>query len=80
MFAPTHLPADVTQTALLEQIHALNQRPGVHGIPLQSPLPAQIDSAVIAAALDLAKDVDGQHPVNLGRLTRGCPQTKWQGT
>jgi methylenetetrahydrofolate dehydrogenase (NADP+)/methenyltetrahydrofolate cyclohydrolase len=62
------LPATVTEAALLEQVGALNRDPGVHGILVQLPLPAQIDDARVIEAIDVAKDVDGFHPVNVGRL------------
>lgn len=72
-FNLTQLAADVTQTTLLEQIHALNAEPQIHGIIVQLPLPKHLDSAAVIAALDPAKDVDGQHPLNLGRLAQGLP-------
>lgn len=65
------LPADMTQAALLELIGALNRDPSVHGILVQMPVPRQIDSQAVIAAIDPAKDVDGLHPLNAGRLLSG---------
>jgi len=62
------LPATNTEAALLEQVDALNRDPAVHGILVQLPLPAQIDAARVIEAIDVAKDVDGFHPINVGRL------------
>ncbi len=62
------LPADTSQAALLAEIARLNRDPAVHGILVQLPLPPQIDEAAVLLALDPAKDVDGFHPVNVGRL------------
>jgi methylenetetrahydrofolate dehydrogenase (NADP+)/methenyltetrahydrofolate cyclohydrolase len=56
---------------LLEQIEALNADPTVDGILVQLPLPSHIDVATIVEAVDPAKDVDGFHPVNIGRLASG---------
>jgi methylenetetrahydrofolate dehydrogenase (NADP+)/methenyltetrahydrofolate cyclohydrolase len=70
----THrMPADTTQTQLLGMVAQLNNDPAVHGILVQLPLPKQIDSSVIIAAIDPDKDVDGFHPVNAGRLNLGLP-------
>ena len=62
------LPETITEAALLEQVDALNRDPAVHGILVQLPLPAQIDAARVIEAIDVAKDVDGFHPINVGRL------------
>jgi methylenetetrahydrofolate dehydrogenase (NADP+) / methenyltetrahydrofolate cyclohydrolase len=67
------LPADTSQAALLERIEGLNADPAVDGILVQLPLPSHIDTATIVEAVDPAKDVDGLHPVNLGRLASGRP-------
>jgi methylenetetrahydrofolate dehydrogenase (NADP+)/methenyltetrahydrofolate cyclohydrolase len=69
------LPADVSERALLAQLAALNEDPAVHGILVQLPLPDQIDPARVLDALDPRKDVDGFHPLNVGRLfaTSGAP-------
>lgn len=65
------LPADVTQTELLAIIDKLNGDDGVDGILCQLPLPAQIDEKAVINAISPAKDVDGFHPVNTGRLLTG---------
>ncbi|HWW49182.1 MAG TPA: bifunctional methylenetetrahydrofolate dehydrogenase/methenyltetrahydrofolate cyclohydrolase FolD [Xanthobacteraceae bacterium] len=67
------LPANVTQDELLALISRLNRDPVVHGILVQLPLPQGLDSRAIIAAIDPAKDVDGLHPVNAGRLASGLP-------
>jgi methylenetetrahydrofolate dehydrogenase (NADP+)/methenyltetrahydrofolate cyclohydrolase len=65
------LPAHVAQAELLTVIAGLNADPAVDGILVQLPLPAGLDSAAVIAAIDPAKDVDGLHPVNAGRLALG---------
>jgi methylenetetrahydrofolate dehydrogenase (NADP+)/methenyltetrahydrofolate cyclohydrolase len=65
------LPADVAEADLLALIHGLNADPVVHGILVQLPLPKGIDSQKIINAIDPAKDVDGLHPINAGRLANG---------
>lgn len=65
------MPASTTEAALLDRIEALNADPAVHGILVQLPLPAGIDPERVLFAIDPAKDVDGFHPVNLGKLVRG---------
>ncbi len=65
------LPAATSQAELLLLIDQLNQNPAWHGILVQAPLPSQIDSAAIFAAVDPRKDVDGFHPLNVGRLLLG---------
>ncbi|MCW3848607.1 bifunctional methylenetetrahydrofolate dehydrogenase/methenyltetrahydrofolate cyclohydrolase FolD [Sphingomonas sp. LB-2] len=65
------LPADTPEAALLRLIAACNADPAIHGILVQLPLPPQIDSARVLDAIDPAKDVDGFHPVNVGRLSTG---------
>jgi methylenetetrahydrofolate dehydrogenase (NADP+)/methenyltetrahydrofolate cyclohydrolase len=68
----THrLPADTTQDSLLALVRRLNADPLVDGILVQLPLPAQIDEQAVIAAIDPAKDVDGFHPLNAGRLASG---------
>lgn len=62
------LPASTTQSELLHLAGQLNQNREVHGILVQLPLPADIDSEVVLEALSPAKDVDGFHPLNVGRL------------
>ncbi|MFW5975852.1 MAG: bifunctional methylenetetrahydrofolate dehydrogenase/methenyltetrahydrofolate cyclohydrolase FolD [Alkalispirochaetaceae bacterium] len=65
------LPADVSEERLLALIREINDDPRIHGILVQLPLPDQIDSERVVAAIDPDKDVDGFHPVNLGRMVRG---------
>lgn len=67
------VPADITQERLLEIVQELNDNPGWHGILVQLPLPAHIDERSVIEAVMPEKDVDGLHPVNLGRLFRGEP-------
>lgn len=63
------LPADISQEDLEKLIQELNDDPGVHGILVQLPLPDHIDEEAILGAISLHKDVDGFHPVNIGRLS-----------
>ena len=65
------LPASTGQDELLALIDELNGDPAVHGILVQLPLPNQIDSNAVLAAIDPAKDVDGFHVVNVGLLSTG---------
>lgn len=67
------LPADTTQTALLALIDTLNANPETHGILVQLPLPAHMDANEVIERIDPAKDVDGFHPQNVGRLTLRLP-------
>lgn len=67
------MPGTATQEELVETIAGLNADPSVHGILVQLPLPRQIDPDAVIAAIDPAKDVDGFHPVNVGRLVAGLP-------
>ena len=60
-----------SEAALLDLIAALNADDAVHGILVQLPLPGQIDGARVLNAIDPAKDVDGFHPMNMGRLASG---------
>ncbi len=62
------LPEETTEKYLLNLISELNARKDVHGILVQLPLPKHIDSQKVLVAIDPAKDVDGFHPVNVGRL------------
>src|SRR5581483_8000237 len=66
------LSAETSQGALLELIGELNRRRDVHGILVQLPLPKHIDSGRVIEAIDPAKDVDGFHPMNVGRLALGA--------
>lgn len=66
-----HLPANVSHGELLELVKKLNSRDDVDGILVQLPLPDQIDDREILEAIDPEKDVDGFHPINVGRLSLG---------
>jgi methylenetetrahydrofolate dehydrogenase (NADP+) / methenyltetrahydrofolate cyclohydrolase len=65
------LDAATSEAELLAVIAELNRRPDVNGILVQLPLPKHIDSGKVIEAIDPAKDVDGFHPVNVGRLAAG---------
>ena len=67
------LPGNTTQAELLAQVAALNADPQVHGILVQLPLPAHLDADAVLNAIAPDKDVDGFHPVNVGRLWTGNP-------
>ena len=67
------LPATTTQADLLALIEKKNVDPKVHGILVQLPLPKHIDSRVVLEAVSPAKDADGFHPYNFGRLVEGNP-------
>lgn len=67
------LAASISEDELLGWVEGLNADPDIHGILLQLPLPAQIQEERVLAAIDPAKDVDGFHPVNVGRLSAGDP-------
>jgi methylenetetrahydrofolate dehydrogenase (NADP+)/methenyltetrahydrofolate cyclohydrolase len=66
-------PATVTTQEMLDLVDALNRRDDIDGILVQLPLPGHVDSKVLLDAVDPAKDVDGFHPVNAGRLLAGRP-------
>ncbi len=65
------IPAETTQEELLERIDRLNKDPKIHGILVQLPLPKHIKETEILFAIDPKKDVDGFHPVNVGKLMIG---------
>lgn len=65
------LPSDTSQNDLLALIGQLNANPEVHGILVQLPLPRHLDSALVIDSIDPAKDVDGFHVTNVGRLNAG---------
>ncbi len=71
--ATLQLPAETTEAALLATIRALNDDPAVDGILVQLPLPPQIRALAVLDAVDPAKDVDGFHAINAGRLATGQP-------
>lgn len=66
-----NLPADTSQADLIELVHELNAAPDIHGVLVQMPLPTQIDPRRVIEAIRPEKDVDGLHPVNVGRLASG---------
>ena len=63
--------SSITEEALLQEIHKLNQDKMVHGILVQLPLPKHINSKNIISQIDSNKDVDGFHPINVGNLSSG---------
>ncbi|HJU86908.1 MAG TPA: bifunctional methylenetetrahydrofolate dehydrogenase/methenyltetrahydrofolate cyclohydrolase FolD [Gemmatimonadota bacterium] len=65
------LPVETTQEELLARVAGLNADPEVHGILVQLPLPPQIDDQAVVRAVDPSKDVDGFHPLNVGRVALG---------
>jgi methylenetetrahydrofolate dehydrogenase (NADP+)/methenyltetrahydrofolate cyclohydrolase len=67
------LPVSTTEAELLRRIAALNADAAIHGILVQLPLPVHINEQRIIEAIDFRKDVDGFHPVNVGRLVIGLP-------
>jgi methylenetetrahydrofolate dehydrogenase (NADP+)/methenyltetrahydrofolate cyclohydrolase len=71
--AHEHLPADVSQAELESVVARFNADPRIHAYLVQLPLPAGLDEERVLLAVDPDKDVDGLHPVNLGRLVMGAP-------
>lgn len=65
------LPVETTEATLLGLVDKLNRSPAIHGILVQLPLPAHIDKRRIIEAIAPDKDVDGFHPINVGRLANG---------
>jgi len=65
------LPSSTSQAQLLDLVRQLNADPAVHGILVQLPLPPHLDEGAVIEAIDPAKDVDGFHPINVGRLSLG---------
>ena len=68
-----HLPADATQADLLAAVGEFNDDKTVHGLLVQYPVPGHLDYDEALSAIDPDKDVDGMHPVNMGRLALGLP-------
>ena len=66
-----HLPAETKNEELLALVQSLNENDDVDGILVQLPLPTQIDESAILELIDPKKDVDGFHPINVGRLSQG---------
>jgi methylenetetrahydrofolate dehydrogenase (NADP+) / methenyltetrahydrofolate cyclohydrolase len=62
------LPGDISQEELISIVERLNANPEVHGILVQLPLPKHIDDEAVLRTIDITKDVDGFHPLNIGRL------------
>jgi methylenetetrahydrofolate dehydrogenase (NADP+)/methenyltetrahydrofolate cyclohydrolase len=71
-FVAQTLPVDATEDAVVRVMRKLNDDPKVNGIILQQPLPEGIRPEVVIEAMDPAKDVDGAHPLNAGRLARAA--------
>ncbi len=69
----THLPQDATQERLVAAIRGYNDDPAVHGLLIQYPVPGHLDYDAALAEMDPDKDVDGMHPMNMGRLAVGLP-------
>jgi methylenetetrahydrofolate dehydrogenase (NADP+) / methenyltetrahydrofolate cyclohydrolase len=67
----SRLPTDASQAALIAEVERLNADERVDGVLIQLPLPAHIDAHRVLAAIDPEKDVDGFHPLNIGRLWSG---------
>ena len=67
------MPAETTEAELIALVERLNADPAVDGILVQLPLPPQVDAPGVLLAIDLDKDVDGFHPINVGRLAIGLP-------
>ncbi len=66
-----HMPESISQEEIEETIKMMNQNPNIDGILVQLPLPSHIDTTKILELIDPAKDVDGFHPYNFGRLMQG---------
>lgn len=69
-FTMQSLPEMVTQEALLDAVEALNDDAGIHGILVQLPLPSHLNERLVTEAIDVRKDVDGFHSVNIGQLAK----------
>jgi methylenetetrahydrofolate dehydrogenase (NADP+)/methenyltetrahydrofolate cyclohydrolase len=67
------LPATTSETELLTLVESLNLDPDIHGILVQFPVPAHIDRLKVVETINPEKDVDGLHPINVGRLAAGLP-------
>ena len=67
------LPESASQNEIVELVAKLNAEPSVHGIMIQEPLPKGIDESIVKDALSPDKDVDGVHPLNIGRLAQAAP-------
>uniref|UniRef100_A0A1D1Y453 methenyltetrahydrofolate cyclohydrolase n=1 Tax=Anthurium amnicola TaxID=1678845 RepID=A0A1D1Y453_9ARAE len=63
-----HLPGDISEAAVIRKVHELNNNPQVHGILVQLPLPKHINEEKVLSEISIEKDVDGFHPLNIGKL------------
>ncbi len=70
------LPAETSESIILQLINQFNLDPKIHGILIQLPLPKHINEDKIISAIDYRKDVDGFHPINIGRMVIGLPCLK----
>jgi len=68
-----HLPADTPEKIVLDTVEKLNKDAKFHGLLVQIPLPKHIDTEKVIGFISPEKDVDGSHPVNIGKLLRGEP-------
>ena len=68
-----HFGAEITQSELIDTIHRLNEDDKIDGFILQLPLPAHLDAQALLMEIDPAKDVDGFHPTNFGKMALGLP-------
>lgn len=68
-----HFDENITEEFLLNEVKRLNENPSIHGFIVQLPLPKHIDADKVLMSVDPAKDVDGFHPVNVGKVTLGLP-------
>ncbi len=72
IYSITHeMPSSISQDEILSTIEMMNNNPHIHGILVQLPLPAHIDTTKVLQAITPSKDVDGFHPYNVGRLVAG---------
>ena len=67
------LPASASQDEIIDTVRRINADPAWHGLIVQTPLPEHVDEEAAISAVDPAKDVDGLHPANQGRMLRGLP-------
>ncbi len=68
-----NLPETISEEELIRQVDYLNADPKIHGILVQSPLPSHLDENKVVLRIDPAKDVDGFHPMNVGKMLIGVP-------
>src|SRR5690606_20353975 len=67
------MDANTSEETIIQKIEEINQDPTIDGLIVQLPLPKHIDPERVTAAIDYKKDVDGFHPINLGRMQRNLP-------